>query len=204
MANYHAGHICYSWHFLSVDSLLFPPFRRQDKAALAIHAGIRSQGVISHCSTRSRPTISTVSHCCWLAAQHSCLWMDTPCGKAQYARITGSCRDSDNLFWTPISFVWILMHQVAFRIRWLRLTVLSVLVYQVGCYILQWKDNHYKTSLELNSVHTILLMCCLWHDQTALCPQGEEEQHTSACSNRLQVKRKHTILMFRNAAWFNF
>lgn len=75
VANYHAGHVCYFWHFLSVILSIFF-FHRQDKAALVIHAGIRSLGMISHCSNRPRPTISTVSHCCWLAAQHHCLWME--------------------------------------------------------------------------------------------------------------------------------
>lgn len=47
VANYYVDHIYYPWHFLSVF-LLFS-LHRQDKATLAILAGIRSRGLISKC-----------------------------------------------------------------------------------------------------------------------------------------------------------
>lgn len=52
-----------------------------------------------------------------------------------------------------------------------------VLLYQVGRYVVAWKDNHYQSSLELKL--TVLLMGCPRRDQTALCPRGVGEQHKS-------------------------
>lgn len=82
--------------------------------------------------------------------------------------------------------------------------MLNVLVFQVGYYVLEWKDNHYKTSLKLKSVQTILLMCCLWHDQTPLCPEvwGNNINLLAVRETQTSGKSKRTRLMFKHAVCF--
>lgn len=69
MANYHVGHI----YYLDISFLWFSFFtlHRQDKAALAIYAGITLVGLILDCVTSPPQWV-----CCWLAGWHGSLWME--------------------------------------------------------------------------------------------------------------------------------